>query len=318
MSRAAHAGGRDERDELTARGRSVLESARKIDPVCDCLPCAAPIESKREPRPVPPAAWNSSEINSRCRGRGARREAVRRARERPRGLHTRQTRVDRGGGLPPIASRTPPCSPSSRCVLDPARLVESTEARLGSRVQRARRASRTRRGAIWAARRARVAPRRARSLTRPPLASPERLADQVKPRERAVLPPEAAMDPRLPAQRRDPAVGLPHGHAHRSVRRARRTRPRRVLPQVAAPLRLRRYANEPARANERGESERARRSAPRPAPARARLGEGKETLFRWTRARAERSIVETFLRSRRAAASVARRSASVLRRVRAE
>ena len=55
------------------------------------------------------------------------------------------------------------------------------------------------------------------------------------------------MDPRVVAQRGDPVVGLQDGDAHRSVRRARRTRPRGVLPQVPAALRVRRYVESSVR-----------------------------------------------------------------------
>ena len=88
------------------------------------------------------------------------------------------------------------------------------------------------------------------ALTRSPRSRPStsertpRGADQVEPREGPLVPPEAAMDPRVAAQRGDPAVGLQDGDAHRSVRRARRTRPRGVLPQVAAAVRVRRYVEE--------------------------------------------------------------------------
>ena len=66
----------------------------------------------------------------------------------------------------------------------------------------------------------------------PRLTRPHRtlLADQVKPRQGPVLPPQAAMDPGILAQRRDPAVGLPHGNPHRPLRRARRSGPRCLLP----------------------------------------------------------------------------------------
>lgn len=43
-----------------------------------------------------------------------------------------------------------------------------------------------------------------------------------------------------PPQWRHPAVGLPHVHAAGEVRRARRPRPRHLLPLAAAPLRVRR------------------------------------------------------------------------------
>lgn len=88
------------------------------------------------------------------------------------------------------------------------------------------------------------------ALTRSPRSRPPtlertpRTADQVEPREGPLVPPEAAMDPRVAAQRGDPAVGLQDGDAHRSVRRARRTRPRGVLPQVPAAVRVRRYVEE--------------------------------------------------------------------------
>ncbi|XP_044946611.1 uncharacterized protein LOC123395652 isoform X1 [Hordeum vulgare subsp. vulgare] len=51
------------------------------------------------------------------------------------------------------------------------------------------------------------------------------------------------MDPREPPQRGHPDVGLPHGHPPPPLRRARRPRPRRPLPQDAAALRFRRYNN---------------------------------------------------------------------------
>ena len=83
------------------------------------------------------------------------------------------------------------------------------------------------------------------SRSRPPtFERTPRTADQVEPREGPLVPPEAAMDPRVAAQRGDPAVGLQDGDAHRSVRRARRTRPRGVLPQVPAVVRVRRYVEE--------------------------------------------------------------------------
>ncbi|KAM3262671.1 hypothetical protein ACQJBY_053041 [Aegilops geniculata] len=48
------------------------------------------------------------------------------------------------------------------------------------------------------------------------------------------------MDPGQPPQRGRPDVGLPHGHPPRPLRRARRPRPRRPLPQDPAALRIRR------------------------------------------------------------------------------
>ena len=68
--------------------------------------------------------------------------------------------------------------------------------------------------------------------------------DEIQPRQGPDVPPEAAMDPRLAAQRRDPAVGLPHGNPHRSIRRARRARARRALSQLAAAVRVRRCARD--------------------------------------------------------------------------
>ena len=68
--------------------------------------------------------------------------------------------------------------------------------------------------------------------------------DEIQPRQGLDVPPEAAMDPRLAAQRRDPAVGLPHGNPHRSIRRARRARARRALSQLAAAVRVRRCARD--------------------------------------------------------------------------
>ena len=64
--------------------------------------------------------------------------------------------------------------------------------------------------------------------------------DEIQPRQGPDVPPEAAMDPRLAAQRRDPAVGLPVRHADREVRgRARgRAGARRELPQLAAAVRV--------------------------------------------------------------------------------
>ena len=53
------------------------------------------------------------------------------------------------------------------------------------------------------------------------------------------------MDPRVPAQRCDPAVGLPHGYPDRSLRRTRRSRPRCQLPPIAAAVRVRRYEPDP-------------------------------------------------------------------------
>ena len=52
---------------------------------------------------------------------------------------------------------------------------------------------------------------------------------------------EPPTDPRQPPQRGRPDVGLPHGHPPRPLRRARRTRARRTLPQDAAAIRIRRY-----------------------------------------------------------------------------
>eukprot|EP00968_Pinguiococcus_pyrenoidosus_P010877 scaffold870_cov268-Pinguiococcus_pyrenoidosus.AAC.79 len=69
-------------------------------------------------------------------------------------------------------------------------------------------------------------------------------ADEVRveeqPRQGTGLPPGAALDPYVPSQWRHPAVGLLHGDASGEVRRARRTCPRRGLPQLAAAHRVRR------------------------------------------------------------------------------
>lgn len=69
----------------------------------------------------------------------------------------------------------------------------------------------------------------------------DQVRDEEQSGEGAELPPAAAMDSRELAQRDHSAVGLPHGHAHRPLRRARRARAGRSFPQVAAAVRVRRF-----------------------------------------------------------------------------
>ena len=64
------------------------------------------------------------------------------------------------------------------------------------------------------------------------------IADEVKPGEGVDVSPQAAVDFGLAAQRGDTAVGLSHGNAHRSIRRARGACERGGLPRLAAFVRV--------------------------------------------------------------------------------